>query len=154
VAPLDFRLLSFDDFDTRTLYAVLGLRAKVFVVEQRCQYLDPDGKDLVAQHLLAYREGALVGYLRIVPPGSSFPEHAIGRVLTVPDARGLGVGRALLKEALGVLSRTQGPVPVSLAAQAHLVPWYESMGFRAVSEVYEEAGVPHVDMRYARLGDE
>jgi ElaA protein len=146
---LSFRLLSFDDFDTRTLYAVLGLRAQVFVVEQHCFYLDPDGKDLIARHLLAYREGALVGYLRIVPPGASFPEHAIGRVLVVPGARSDGVGRALMREALAAIERSQGRVPVSLAAQAHLRAWYEAMGFQAVGEVYEEAGVPHLDMRYA-----
>jgi hypothetical protein len=35
-----------DALDARTLYGILALRAAVFVVEQDCVYLDPDGRDL------------------------------------------------------------------------------------------------------------
>ena len=151
VAPqLRFELLSFDALDSRLLYAVLAARAQVFVVEQRCQYLDPDGKDLRAQHLLAFEGQALVAYLRIVPAGLSFAEVAIGRVLTLPAARGKGVGRALMMEALRCLCVPK-PVPVSLSAQLQLLEWYRSMGFHPISEVYDDAGLPHISMRREAL---
>jgi ElaA protein len=135
--------LAFAELDAATLYAVLAARARCFVVEQRCAYQDPDGKDFVCQHLLARDEGRLLAYLRIVPPGLSFPEHAIGRVLTLPEARGQGLARRLMEHALHVL----GPVAVCVSAQVQLVDWYGSMGFVATGSVYEEAGVAHRNMR-------
>ena len=33
------------------LYEILRLRAEVFVVEQGCFYLDPDGVDRIAVHI-------------------------------------------------------------------------------------------------------
>jgi ElaA protein len=35
-----------EDIPPATLYRILGLRSAVFVVEQACVYLDPDGRDL------------------------------------------------------------------------------------------------------------
>ncbi len=141
-----FELRSFEELNPRLLYAVLAVRAQVFVVEQRCQYLDPDGKDAIAQHLLGFQSDKLVAYLRILPAGVSFPEIGIGRVLTLPEVRGQGVGRALMLDALQRLF-ARGPLAVSLSAQAQLRDWYGSMGFEATSDLYEDAGIPHVSMR-------
>jgi ElaA protein len=144
--PLTFRLLKYDAFDVDLLYRVLSLRSRVFIVEQRCMYLDPDGRDTIARHLLAYRGAELVGYLRMLPKAVVFDEAAIGRVLVVREQRGHGVGRALMQEALRVFDSDGAPQPVSLSAQAHLVEWYRSFGFRPTSDPYEDAGVMHVDM--------
>jgi len=149
-SPIKFELRSFQELDTRSLYAVLAVRAQVFVVEQRCQYLDPDGKDAVAQHLLGFQADTLVTYLRILPAGVSFPEVGIGRVLTLPEVRGQGVGRALMLDAMQRLF-IRGPIPVSLSAQAQLEGWYASMGFVATSGLYDDAGIPHVSMRRPAL---
>ena len=83
-----FRELGLDE-----LYALLRLRAEVFVVEQQCAYLDPDGKDVHpdAIHLLGIAgDGTLAAYLRILPPGLSYPQVSMGRVLTAPTHRGCG----------------------------------------------------------------
>lgn len=145
-----FACHSFAELDTRLLYTIMAARAQVFVVEQRCQYLDPDGKDLISQHVLGFHEDKLVAYLRIVPAGVSFPEVAIGRVLTLPEARGQGVGRALMLEAMRQVLKA-GPVAISLSAQAQLVEWYRSLGFVPTSDVYDDAGLPHVSMRRPAL---
>ena len=59
---------SFDALAVRELYAVLQLRQRVFVVEQRCAYLDADGDDPQAMHLPGWRDDAdaprLVAYAR------------------------------------------------------------------------------------------
>ena len=36
----------FDDLEPRHLYALLRARVEVFVIEQRCAFLDTDGIDL------------------------------------------------------------------------------------------------------------
>ena len=48
----------FEALSTAELYAVLALRQRVFVVEQRCAYLDADGLDLLAEHVFALDEGS------------------------------------------------------------------------------------------------
>ena len=52
------------------LYELLKLRASVFDVEQDCPYLDLDGKDSLATHMLGYEENKLIAYSRIFRPGA------------------------------------------------------------------------------------
>lgn len=132
------------------LYAALALRQRVFVVEQRCVYLDADGRDAVARHLLGWERERLVAYARVLPPGGRFVEHAIGRVVVAPEARGRGIARALMERAIASIRSTHGEVPIALSAQAHLERFYASLGFEPASDVYDEDGIAHVDMRRAR----
>jgi ElaA protein len=50
------------DLSKEQLYAILRLRAEVFVVEQKCWYLDVDGQDLEGDtcHLMAWENDLLV----------------------------------------------------------------------------------------------
>jgi ElaA protein len=139
---LSWRCVRLDELDARTLYAVLRLRAEVFVVEQRCVYLDPDGQDLQAWHLLGLGEqGQLLAYARLLDGPK------IGRVLTAPQARGQGQGRALMQQALAECAQRWPGQAVSLQAQAYLQDFYASLGFAPVSAAYDEDGIPHIDMR-------
>jgi ElaA protein len=124
------------------LYAILELRERVFVVEQKCAYQDVDGKDPVCRHLWAARGGEIVAYLRIIPAGAHYDEVAIGRVIVAQAMRGTGLGRELMKRGLAAA----GAVPVRLSAQAHLEKFYVDLGFRRVSDIYDEDGIPHVEM--------
>ena len=74
------------------LYALLALRQEVFVVEQRCAYLDADGHDPEAAHLWATAAGGadLIAYCRIFPAGVKYPEASIGRVVSAGAARRTG----------------------------------------------------------------
>ena len=85
----------------------------------------------------------------MLPPGGHFDVRAIGRVVTAPEARALRLGHALMREALARIEGEWGPIPLALAAQAHLTRFYASHGFVIASEPYEEDGIPHVDMRRA-----
>jgi predicted GNAT family N-acyltransferase len=71
----------------RELYALLELRSRVFVVEQNCAYQDVDGQDLLADthHLLAWRDGELVAYLRLLDPSTQDGDVVIGRVVIAPQ---------------------------------------------------------------------
>lgn len=133
------------------LYQALALRAEVFVVEQQCIYLDPDGVDLLAWHLLGYDADKLVAVARLLPPLAKGPEHhfpEIGRVLCAPAARGGGQGRALMQQALLQCERLWPGQPVALGAQAYLLNFYASLGFAPLpgSAPYLEDGILHIDM--------
>lgn len=64
-----------------------------------------------------------------------------------PWARGAGQGRALMHQALRDCARLWPGEAVTLSAQAHLQHFYAALGFAAISEVYDEDGIPHIDMR-------
>lgn len=148
-AALHWQARRFHELDLDSLYALLKLRAEVFVVEQNCVYLDPDGKDRhpEAVHLLGVAEdGALAAYLRILPAGLSYPQVSFGRVLTAPDYRGKGLGGPLLEVALAEIEARWPGADVQIGAQAHLQAFYGRYGFAPSSEPYVEDGIPHVDL--------
>lgn len=143
---LSWTLKPFDRLSAEELYEALSLRARVFVVEQQCAYTDPDGKDQAAFHLLGSQRGKLVAYARLFAPGAYFREAAIGRIVTAPEVRGTGAGKALVTKALELTQRLYGEGAVRIGAQRYLEKFYEGFGFRAEGEGYLEDGIPHVEM--------
>lgn len=143
--PITWRHSPFAQLDLNLLYAILRLRAEVFVVEQDCPYQDLDDKDQAALHLCGIDdEGRLAAYTRILEKGLSYPGYAsIGRVITAPFARGKGIGRPLMRESLRVLFERYGEQPVKISAQAHLQDYYGSVGFEGTGGIYDEDGIPH-----------
>jgi ElaA protein len=136
---------AFDDLPPRTLYAILALRSDVFVVEQDCPYLDPDGRDLEAgaRQLWVERDGAVVATLRLLSADGTL---RIGRVATARSARGQGLAGRLMKRAL----QLAGDREVVLGAQAYLEKWYGGFGFVRDGDDYVEDGIPHLPMRLRR----
>ncbi|WP_254360694.1 GNAT family N-acetyltransferase, partial [Corallococcus exiguus] len=68
--------------------------------------------------------------------------HVIGRTVT-----GQRQGRDLVERGLLFLSERFPGAPVRIGAQAYLQRFYEGFGFVAVSDIYDEDGIPHLDMR-------
>jgi ElaA protein len=137
----------FSELSSSELYDVLALRQLVFVVEQRCPYLDCDGKDRGALHLCGRDDqGRLVAYARLLPPGASFIEASIGRVVTHPEVRRTGAGRALMVEAIARTRTAFGEGPIRIGAQRYLEPFYAELGFCSAGVPYDEDGIPHVEM--------
>lgn len=180
---LTWQWLRFDQLTTAQLYAVLRLRSEVFVVEQNCVFLDLDGLDDRAMHLLGVRGAVgsaqvkeepatragdteqgplppglpatthaeahapeLVAYARCFAAGAVFAEASIGRVVTLPAARGGGLGHALMAQAIAALHGQWGAQPIRIGAQAHLQAFYEQHGFADVGKPYLEDGIPHIEM--------
>jgi ElaA protein len=136
----------FHELTTVELYRIVVLRQRVFVVEQRCVYLDADGLDLVSRHLWAAHGDELRAYLRIVPAGAKYAEVSLGRVITAPEARGTGLGRELVRRGIIIAAGAVGTAPIRIGAQAHLERFYGELGFRRDSDLYEEDGIPHIEM--------
>ncbi len=149
---ITYQCLAFKQLSLQQLYDIMVLRQQVFVVEQHCPYLDADGKDPQAHHLLGLQNGALRSYARLLPPGSDYPDYAaLGRIVTHPSARQKGLGRDLLRRALSEVTSLYGPVGVKISAQTYLIRFYESFGFAKVGEEYLEDDIPHIGM--VLLGD-
>ncbi len=137
------------DLGKEQLYAILKLRAEVFVVEQKCVYLDLDGMDLTGDtcHLMAWQDETLVAYLRLLDPIQQGGDVTIGRVVTAPSIRSRGMGHQLMEQALANAEKTWPDQPIYLSAQAHLQSYYSRYGFEPVGEVYLEDDIPHIGMR-------
>jgi ElaA protein len=136
----------FNELTVTELYSILRLRSEVFVVEQNCVYQDIDNKDLKCYHLMLFKDNQLAAYARLVPPGLSFNEMSIGRVLSNPKYRGTGAGRILMKLAIEKCQQVFGEGAIKIGAQAYLLNFYSSLGFITVSQPYDEDGIPHIDM--------
>jgi ElaA protein len=140
----------FPELTVDELYRILALREQVFVVEQKSIYQDADGYDRGAHHLLGNvlsgTEPLLAAYLRVLPPGLKYPEASFGRVVTAPSMRRHGYGKALVEQGLAFIDAHFSGVPTRIGAQHYLQRFYEGYGFRRVSDVYDEDGIPHIDM--------
>lgn len=143
---------SFNEFSIHELYAVLRLRNEVFIIEQNCPYLDLDGKDQESFHLLYYVEDQLAAYTRLLPAGLSYEEPSIGRVITAPSFRGIGLGKLLMEASIDGCYEKFGICGIRISAQYHLSKFYSSLGFAEVGQVYDEDGIPHIQMFRAPLG--
>ena len=145
-----WRWSRFAELTPHALYAALRARSEVFVVEQRCAFLDPDGLDEEALHLLGWTQrggdSVLAGYLRLLHPGCRFAEPSIGRVLTTIGFRRTGAGRALMLEGLRKCTQMYAHRGIRIGAQRYLEKFYGEFGFRPSSEPYIEDAIAHIEM--------
>ncbi|HEY3908684.1 MAG TPA: GNAT family N-acetyltransferase [Stellaceae bacterium] len=142
---LAFEWQRFAQFSAPALYELLRFRQQIFVVEQSSPYPDLDGLDHAAWHLLLRVDGELAGCLRL----ALSPNLRIGRVAVAPSARGQGLGRRLMAAALAFCREHYPAQSIALTAQLHLVRFYQSFGFAATSEPYDDFGLAHIHMRLA-----
>ncbi|MGH2642493.1 MAG: GNAT family N-acetyltransferase [Chitinophagaceae bacterium] len=146
IEEINWSLKPFERLTAKELYQVLLLRSKVFVVEQKCIYLDMDNKDQKAFHLMGWYNNLLVAYARLFAPGDYFREAAIGRIISAPEVRGQGIGKLLMQESIKIAHRMYGNVSIRIAAQYYLEEFYQSFGFKSEGEQFLEDGIPHVEM--------
>lgn len=143
---IQWLLKKFEELTPYQLYAILQLRNEVFVVEQACVFQDADDKDQLSWHLMGFTESKLVAYTRLLPAGVGYHMASIGRVVTSPSVRRSGAGRQLMQQSIDTVYALFGHVPIKLGAQLYLKQFYESFGFRQISDVYLEDGIEHIYM--------
>jgi len=140
--PIAVRLIRGDAPD---LARCLALRRRVFIVEQQVPEAEEvDGRDPACLHVLATRDGAVVGTarLRVTDQGVAKAE----RVAVHRELRGHGVGRRVMR-ALEAEAARQGHAAVVLGAQLDAVPFYERLGYESYGPVFLDAGIEHRMMR-------
>ena len=140
--PTKWIVKTFDELTGREVYEILRVRAEVFIKEQGIHCVDPDTVDYKSLHIFAMGEESIYAYLRAYRVGDDTVK--VGRILAVPH--GVGIGTALMKYAIKVISEKTGCKKIVMDAQKHAVAFYERLGFKVTSEEYLEEGVVHVDM--------
>lgn len=147
---MNWNIKKFNQLKVEEIYKILALRNKVFIVEQKCAYLDCDDKDLNSYHLFSEENGEVVAYLRILEKGISYDEISIGRVVVKKSHRGKGISREMMLKAIEFIENTLKEDTIKIQAQVYLLNFYSSLGFKAVSEEYLEDNIPHIDMLYKK----
>lgn len=123
------------------LYDIFKLRVDVFVVEQNCPCREIDEYDADCLHLCLREGGELLAYLRIIPQGEPV---VIGRVISAK--RRCGLGTRIMREAIRFCKEKLNAEKLFIQAQTYAQPFYESVGFVRVSDVYIYDGQPHIKM--------
>ncbi|NER09946.1 ElaA protein [Muriicola jejuensis] len=144
---MKIKIKSFEELTKEELYRILQLRAEVFVVEQACAYLDLDGLDQKALHVIGYGSNDICAYTRIFRAGDYFEEASIGRVVVSPQERGKAYGKEIMQASLSYISNTLNSRYTVISAQLYLRKFYEEMGFKTEGEEYLEDDIPHIRMR-------
>jgi predicted GNAT family N-acyltransferase len=130
---------------TQDITTCQRLRRVVFTDEQGVSEADEvDGLDEAAIHLLAFDAERPVGTARLLLKGKV---GKIGRVCVLPEARGTGLGAALILAALDALRAQPGVTEAYLGSQSHATRFYEKLGFAVEGEEFLDAGIPHRHMR-------
>jgi len=129
------------------LYDVLKLRSEVFVVEQKCIFLDIDNNDQKAFHTIGYIGDEVVATTRLFDKDIMYDGYqSIGRVVGSPRRRGLGIGKALMQYSISECERLFGKGPIKIGAQLYLKKFYSEQGFEQSGDVYLEDDIDHIPM--------
>ena len=128
--------------DAREL--VKPIRIKVFILEQKVpEELEWDEYDETAWHAVAKSNHQVIGTGRLIINQSI---AKIGRMAIDPEFRGKGIGMEVLK-ALINKGKEKGAQEFILHAQTHAIAFYAREGFEPYGPIFDEAGIPHVEMR-------
>ncbi|KUH38898.1 MULTISPECIES: GNAT family N-acetyltransferase [Streptomyces] len=136
--------------------AAFAVRRAVFVVEQGVpEEIEYDAYDATAVHVIAEHtaDGVTLGTGRLLygpdaagRTGGAEGVGALGRLAVTREARGLGVGAALVR-AIEDAARARGLTAVDLHAQTHALDFYRRLGYGPYGEEFLDAGIPHLAMR-------
>jgi predicted GNAT family N-acyltransferase len=129
-----------------TLADAHAVRRAVFVEEQGVpEDLELDGLDGRASQFVAYELPAErpVGTARLRTPRDEKGKPE--RVAVRRSHRGEGLGKRLMA-AVETAARDQGCERLVLHAQTTVEAFYEQLGYETTSDIFEEAGIPHVRM--------
>ncbi|QPC46104.1 GNAT family N-acetyltransferase [Mangrovibacillus cuniculi] len=130
--------------DSLDLQEVLQVRRSVFIEEQQIpESLEMDGLDSIAAHVIVKEDDMPVatGRLRNVQG-----EAKVERVAVLKSSRGKGLGK-LVMDSLEEYALQQKFSAIVLNAQEHAIPFYTTLGYLPASNLYEEAGIPHMKMK-------
>jgi len=123
-----------------------ALRQQVFIDEQGIPAeLEWDIDDASALHaVVRNRLGRAVATGRLLPAEDGVAR--VGRVAVHRTLRGEGHGAAVMA-ALEAAARARGDRAIALHAQRSAEAFYRRLGYAPHGEPFEEAGIPHLEMR-------
>ena len=142
-----WNIKEFGELTLKQLYEITRSRCEVFIQEQKiiCEE-ELDGLDDKCIHVFLEENERVVAYCRIVPKGINYENISIGRVLVLNEFRKRGIAQEMLKETVEYIKSNFQENKIVLSSQLYAKSLYESVGFIVTSDIYEEAGIPHVKM--------
>lgn len=144
---MEFKIKLFNELTNEELYEINKSRFEVFVEEQKITEQEFDDIDKVCYHLFATAHGRVVAYCRIIPEGITYIQPSIGRVLVLKDYRKKALAEKMMKIALEFITENLKGSSIIISAQQYIVPLYEKLGFKKISDIYMEVSIPHVKMK-------
>tara|TARA_B100001113_G_C20957115_1_gene555783 strand:+ start:384 stop:830 length:447 start_codon:yes stop_codon:yes gene_type:complete len=148
---MNWSIKKFNQLDINNLYSILKLRSEVFVLEQKCPYLDIDEKDQKALHIFSLdNKDDCIAYGRILKPDDYYKNYtAITRIVIRKKDRNKQLGYELVKKLIEICKENYKEKKIKISAQKHLQNFYEKCGFVFKGENYLEDEIPHCAMYYS-----
>ena len=148
---MNWSIKKFNQLDINNLYSILKLRSEVFVLEQKCPYLDIDEKDQKALHIFSLdNKDECIAYGRILKPDDYYKNYtAITRIVIRKKDRNKQLGYELVKKLIEICKENYKEKKIKISAQKHLQNFYEKCGFVFKGENYLEDEIPHCAMYYS-----
>lgn len=144
-----FKVKHFRDLTINEFYEIAKARYEVFACEQKITMEnDFDDIDKNSYHIFSLDEDIITSYARIIPKEfSNYNEVSIGRVLVVKDHRRKGLAKEMMIKAIDFVKDNLDEEHITLSAQYYIKDLYSSMGFKEVSNIYDECNIPHIKMK-------
>jgi len=144
---LKWNWFTFNQLSNQQLEQMFALRQQIFIVEQDCPFPEIDGKDSKAQHLLVWEDDVLIATLRVFESYKEYDNKAsIGRICVAEPARKYGIGKELVQRAIDYVEKEFDRKDIQIGAQFYLKKFYQGLGFKQISEIYDEDGIDHIHM--------
>ena len=144
-----FIIKHFNELTTDEFYEIAKARYEVFACEQKItQENDFDDIDKKCYHIFSLNDNTITSYARIIPKQySTYKDTSIGRVLVNKNYRKNGLAKELMLKSIEFINNNLKEKHISLSAQYYIKDLYKSLGFKEISDVYDEVGISHVKMR-------
>ena len=144
---VNWRIKSFYDLTLDELYEICKVRYEVFACEQTIyQENDFDDIDKKVFHIFLEDDGKIIAYARLIPSGVVYETATIGRVLVLNEYRRKGIASELMKRSTEFIKEEMKEEKITLSAQLYAKSLYENVGFKVISDIYDEVEIPHVKM--------
>ncbi|MCU4799411.1 GNAT family N-acetyltransferase [Halobacteria archaeon HArc-gm2] len=122
----------------------IAVREEVFVEGQGVPpERERDGHDEEATHLLGRQDDTPIGTARLRRIDDDTAK--VERVAVREPYRGVGWGRRLVNRVEAVAGE-RGVETLVLHSQTAVEGFYQRLGYHTTSDVFEDAGIPHVEM--------
>jgi len=123
---------------------VMPIRHDVFIKEQEVPVeLEWDEFDQNALHAIVKKENQVIGTARLIIDNTI---AKIGRMAIQKEYRQQGIGQELLSTLIQ-RAKEKGAQQCILHAQAHAIAFYAKADFEPNGPIFDEAGIPHVEMQ-------
>ena len=144
-----FIIKHFEDLSVDEFFEIAKARYEIFACEQKItQENDFDDIDKNCYHIFSLDNNTIISYARIIPKQySSYEYTSIGRVLVNKNYRRNGLAKKLMLKSIEFINNNLNEEHITLSAQYYIKDLYKSLGFKEISDVYDEVGIPHVKMR-------